>query len=160
MASIETLNLVAAGLHAAQAMTVAGLTVWLDSKPRNASAPQLFDGGHIATYRTATIWHKDTSVPMSTLAVDAGTLDIRYLMIAFFALSALFQGAASLYWDGRSGLWRYVEYSFSASIMVLAIAGEAGIRDAYTLACMFLLTWITQVLGILADMVQTSSTPW
>ena len=44
--------------------------------------------------------------------------------------------------------------------MVLAIAAEAGIRDIYTLVCMFHLTWATQLFGIVAEYVHTRETPW
>jgi hypothetical protein len=53
------------------------------------------------------------------------------------------------------GIWgvrlRFVEYSFSASIMIIAIGAEAGIQDIYTLEMMFALTWVTMILGLLAD---------
>jgi hypothetical protein len=85
------------------------------------------------------------------LRLDAGSLDVRYITIAFFALSALFQfggGVAGRVW----ARWlRFIEYSFSASIMIMAIAVEAGIDDVYMLQAMFVLMWTTQMLGLLAE---------
>jgi hypothetical protein len=154
---IETLNLAAALLHAAQAVTVIALTVWLDAKPKPPK-PLLFDGGHFTLERTVRVWNANDTI--TALSVPSGTVDVRVMMIAFFTLSALFQGAASAFMRGRSGALRYIEYSVSAAVMIMAIALEAGIRDVYTLQCMFVLTWVTMVLGIVAEDVQTPQTPW
>jgi hypothetical protein len=154
---IETLNLAAALLHAAQAVTVIALTAWLDAKPKPPK-PLLFDGGHFTLERTVRVWNANDTI--TALSVPSGTVDVRVMMIAFFTLSALFQGAASVFMRGRSGALRYVEYSFSAAVMIMAIALEAGIRDVYTLQCMFVLTWVTMLLGIVAEYVQTPQTPW
>jgi hypothetical protein len=88
--------------------------------------------------------------------VNVGDLDIRYVIFFFFLLSGLFQLA-----DGFSGaysasnnsprLLRFVEYSFSASIMILAIAVETGLTDIYTLVCVFTLIFTTNLLGLIAE---------
>ena len=42
--TLDVLGLCAAGLHAAQALAVVGLTVWLDANPRGVG---VFEGGHL-----------------------------------------------------------------------------------------------------------------
>lgn len=162
---VSTLNLIAALLHGGQAIAVAALYERL-----GGSTSQFFEGGRLRVFRTA--WNT-TRTPASNHSggsgssglsnnnhsvwegeytlVSYGTLDIRACILAFFVLSAVFQGAASWLSDGRSGIWRYVEYSFSASTMALAIAAEAGIRDLYALVGVFGLIWATMAFGIVAD---------
>jgi hypothetical protein len=155
--SIETLNLLAALFHGAQAIAALGITFWLNNR---ALPPEraLFDGGRVPVYRVVTLW--PTNSTLTRTLVNYSTLDLRALIVAFFVLSAVCQGAASLLRKGRSGAWRYVEYSVSAAVMILALAAEAGIGDLYTLVTMFVLTWITMLLGVGAEYVQTRETPW
>jgi hypothetical protein len=88
--------------------------------------------------------------------ISAGELDVRYVIIAFFSLSAIFQIVGGYILGGAWGSrLRFVEYSFSASIMIIAIAVESGIREFYTLAMMFVLTWVTMMLGLLADFINS-----
>jgi hypothetical protein len=44
--------------------------------------------------------------------------------------------------------------------MIMAIAVEAGIRDVYTLECMFVLLWITQLAGIIAEYPFSQDDKW
>lgn len=89
-----------------------------------------------------------------------GDLDIRYIIFSFFLLSGLFQladGALGSY-SGEALLTkprvlRFVEYSFSASIMILAIAVQTGITDIYVLCCIFTLIFTTNILGFIAEIV-------
>lgn len=96
-------------------------------------------------------------VPQS---INVGDLDIRYIIFFFFLLSGLFQLA-----DGFLGAYspqssaynsprilRFVEYSFSASIMILAIALETGLTDVYSLVCIFTLIFTTNILGVIAEL--------
>jgi hypothetical protein len=71
------------------------------------------------------------------------------VIAGFFALSAAFPGCMLLL--DLSPTCRFAEYSISASIMILAIAVEAGVNDIYTLQAMFVLMFATMVLGFLAD---------
>lgn len=52
---------------------------------------------------------------------------------------------------GTINYLRYVEYSFSASCMILAICMFAGITDADTLACIVALTWACMMCGWVAE---------
>ena len=149
---VSLLNLLAALLHGGQAIAVAALYGRLGDSPS-----QFFDGGRLHLFRTA--WNASYTngtqgFEGAYALVPYGTLDVRACILVFFTLSALFQGAASWLNAGRSGIWRYVEYSFSASTMVLAIAAEAGLRDVYALVGVCALIWVTMVLGIVADWAQ------
>ena len=150
---IAPLNGLAAALHAAQAIAVIALAAWMDR--REGDGPLLFQGGRIPLYRAATLFNVSSSSATTTTDLRPyGALDVRALIAAFFGLSALAQGAAALLWRGRSGRARFLEYSVTAAVMVLAIAAEAGIRDAYTLAGQFVLVWATMLLGLAAESVQ------
>ncbi len=160
---ISRLNLAASLLHAVQFVIVTAIVCWQNEQqaPSSASlAHTFFDGapGYFELVRIARVWH--TNGTMGTVTVPSGAIDVRAIMIAFFALSALFQGVASAFWQGRSGFLRYVEYSLTASLMLMAIAVEAGIRDAYLIECMFVLMWVTQLAGIVAEVAPSPSAPW
>lgn len=113
-------------------------------------------------------------------SIQVGELNIQYIIFTFFLLSGLFQltdgflgtyshnnttselllsnaGASSAYYDNRRyairkpSLLRFIEYSFSASIMILAIAVETGVNDVYTLCGIFTLMFTTNILGFIAE---------
>ena len=48
---------------------------------------------------------------------------------------------------------RFVEYSFSAAVMVVAIALQVGLMDAWQLFALAALTWTTMMLGLVAERV-------
>jgi len=53
---------------------------------------------------------------------------------------------------GSSARWlRFVEYSFSASVMIVAIALQVGIMDGWTLFLLAALTWTTMILGLVGE---------
>jgi len=148
---IKTLNLIAAILHGTQALVVTALIIWI--KPKG-----MFDS-KFALVRNVPVWSAQGEQSMTQLA--SGTFDVSFAIIAFFTLSALFQGAASIWFDGRPGpVFHYMEYSLSASTLVCVIAVEAGIRDAYTVEMQFVLMFATMVIGIAAELVQTPDQPF
>lgn len=96
------------------------------------------------------------------------------MTISFFLLSATFHGivvltslpdvypdhfskptglGASLFGyyftnlNNCGNVWRWVEYSFSASIMIVVIAITAFIRNVYTIWGLFTLCWCSMVFG-------------
>jgi len=82
----------------------------------------------------------------------------------FFGISAIFHlgafivgncsGLSWMYWDLMNKAfspWRWMEYSFSASLMMLCIATLLGIRDQNTLASLYMLMWCTQMFGLLTE---------
>jgi hypothetical protein len=164
--SSVNLNAMAALLHAVQAVVVLALVSWLNTQPNSG------DIGVFPLDRTISIWHKKTS-NTSLLAtfeksmvtddyfvehrkLASGFLDVRYVIAAFFVLSSIFQAIGGyILGDVWGSRLRFIEYSFSASIMIIAIGVEAGIRDLYTLEMMFILTWVTMILGLLAEIIST-----
>lgn len=170
------LNGVAALFHAIQAVVILGLVSWLNTQDPNISKSGIFP-----LDITISVWHKklpannnSAGIPNATWLlgddsnhmmisddfyieykkISSGELDVRYVIVAFFMLSAIFQAIGGYVLAGTWGCrLRLVEYSVSASIMVMAIAVESGIRDFYTLAMMFVLTWVTMILGLLADFI-------
>jgi len=95
---------------------------------------------------------------VETRQLKSGEIDVRYVIASFFALSCIFQLLGGYFYNGKIGArLRFVEYSFSASIMILAIGVESGIRDLYTLEMMFVLIWVTMMLGLLAEVLSSVS---
>lgn len=97
-------------------------------------------------------------------AVDSGiVLRLHWLMSSFFALSFVFQIAASMldycgvypYEENvrKYGThWmRFVEYSFSASVMIAGIGLQLGIMDLWMHVALFALTWICMMCGLVAE---------
>jgi hypothetical protein len=86
---------------------------------------------------------------------DAGYLDVRYLIFSFFLLSCLFQAVEALFLSPEyqgPRLLRFVEYSISSSVMILAIAIQVGLTDIYILVCIFTLMFATNLLGLVAEL--------
>lgn len=101
--------------------------------------------------------------------VNVGTLSLHWLIVAFHALSFVFQGltllpqplpllGGYLPWlnylqhvsEGRNPL-RFVEYAASASIMLVCISLLNGIRDQNELLLISVLCAVTQLLGYVAE---------
>ena len=94
-----------------------------------------------------------------------GSWDVRWAVPSFFFLSFGFQLAASILprmaWfgdgDGDFVRWnfvfRYIEYSFSATIMIVSIAVECGVYQWILLFCIAVLIQVTMLLGLVAELV-------
>lgn len=137
-------SIITAALHFIQALLVRAL-----SSTISQTKPTPFGGVQFSVVKQVIGFDRNTS-SISFVTKDEGYYDVVNLIVCFFFLSAMFQSAAvSLDWR-----WlRFVEYSFSASIMLVCIALEAGVRDLYTLRCMAVLMWITQLLGLMAEFI-------
>eukprot|EP00961_Rhodomonas_salina_P108959 1466593-Rhodomonas_salina.2 len=88
----------------------------------------------------------DITVYATLLQSEALAVSVPGVVVAFFTLSAVFQG---LYTNS----FRFVEYSFSASIMVLLMMLQVGIWNAYAVLSIVFLTGVCMLLGYLADTV-------
>ena len=161
VATTPRLNAIAAFFHAVQCAIVFGLIGWLNSQP--------YGNTNFRVEKYVNVWHKfenktvvesmiknraamnkDFYVQFKTL--DVGSLDVRYIVAFFFLLSAAFQTWGAYVLNPKTVFrLRFLEYSFSASIMMLAIAVETGFRDVYILEMMFILIWSTMIFGIMAD---------
>jgi hypothetical protein len=78
---------------------------------------------------------------------------VRHVAIACLTLGATFQ-SISLALQRHSGwtrLLRWIDCSAACPAMILAVGLQAGVRDVYTLECLFGLVWAAQILGLCAD---------
>ena len=94
-----------------------------------------------------------------------GSWDVKWAVPSFFFLSFGFQLAASILprmaWfmdgDGDFVKWnfvfRYIEYSFSATVMIVSIAVECGVYQWILLFCIAVLIQVTMLLGLVAELV-------
>jgi hypothetical protein len=81
------------------------------------------------------------------------------LVIIFFVLSFVFQFVPGLFRESykkrveNNGVnkWRYIEYSLSASVMMVAIACVLTIYDFFTHILVFTCTFLCMHLGLVAD---------
>lgn len=137
-------NIITSALHFIQALLVRALSATIT---QTKTTP--FGGVQFSVVKQVIGFDRNTS-SISFATKDEGSYDVVNLIVSFFFLSAIFQSAAvSLDWR-----WlRFIEYSFSASIMLVCIALESGVRDLYTLRCMAVLMWITQLLGLMAEFI-------
>jgi hypothetical protein len=173
MVSLGTLNAAASILHLAQAIAVVCLIGRINDSHQDE--PPLFKGVYsimknlflvrapggegkcgLAPYRNETSSaggaRFDATAVVVPHAFDVGFIDVRYLIFAFFALSSLFQGVEALAGDYRGPrILRFIEYAFSASVMILAMAVQVGLTDIYLLTCMFILMFTTNLLGLIAE---------
>lgn len=177
--SLQTLNYCASALHFVQAIVVAALIPGLNTKHKDD--PPLMNGLYTLKKNTRLVLIPDSTPKCDNMPVfkglqdthygemytfndekggialmghfDAGSVDLRFLIMSFFMLSWLFQAAEGFVGDTPGPrLLRFVEYAFSASVMILAIAVEVGISDIYTLCCMFALIFATNLLGLMAEL--------
>ena len=85
------------------------------------------------------------------------------LIVIFFSLSAVFQGGQGCFKESYKkrvesngvNLVRYIEYSLSASVMMVAIAAGIMIYDVYTHILVFTCTMLCMLLGLVADYIGT-----
>jgi hypothetical protein len=91
---------------------------------------------------------------------QATKLSLKLLIAAFFALSFLFQAVPALFlWDStwkrltEKGIqpYRWVEYSFSASCLILVVASLNGITDFHFLLVIFATMWTVMMLGLVQE---------
>lgn len=95
-------------------------------------------------------------------------ISVQWIIISFFLLSSVFQWAAacgkiqkdnngetfydyeSLVGKDRNPL-RFIEYAFSASIMIAVISVQSGIQNYYTVLLICVTCSITQILGLISE---------
>jgi hypothetical protein len=152
-ASLKKLNFTAAGLHAVQAVAVIALS-------KDFAVP--VTGSYLTFDRTA-----QKLLPASK---ELFTIQLPYLIAGFFVLSALAHLIIATVYNKsynknlKLGInrGRWIEYSISASVMMLAISQLVGIYDAGTLLAIFALTSIMNLLGLVMEIHNqtTSQTNW
>ena len=94
--------------------------------------------------------------PFATL--ESISLNLFALVCAFHLLSFVFQmgvAVSPIYvqnvLEKGTNSWRFVEYSLSASIMLVCISIVSGILESNVLMCVAVLTFITQILGLISE---------
>lgn len=87
------------------------------------------------------------------------SLSLLWLIFAFHTLSALFQGYAGCSKNYANDITqrgvnplRFIEYSISATIMLVCIALVSGIDEYFALLAVESLTFVTMILGLVAEL--------
>lgn len=153
---LKKFNLVMAGLHFIQAAAMLWLTQTVSKTYELTGSYLSFD------------IQKETLVPMST---NVGvSLNLAYVVIAFLLLSSLFHlliatvGNKTYNADLKVGInkWRWIEYSLSASTMIVGISLLVGIYDAMSLFMLFMFVAIMNLLGLVMEVHNqtTKETNW
>ncbi len=143
--SLRRLNLVAAGLHAVQA-----LAVFLLSDPNHGI------WGIMANYLTLDPASTPDKPVLASATHHVFDINLAYLVAAFFLMSALAHlFVATIYrrryeTNLKRGInkVRWVEYALSASTMMVGIALLSGIYDLGSLTMVFGLTAIMNLMGL------------
>lgn len=91
-------------------------------------------------------------------AEKSGELNLFALVSAFHLLSFIFQMGVACrpnYVDNvlkkGTNIWRFVEYSISASIMLVCICIASGVLEVNSVMSVFALTFVTQILGLISE---------
>ena len=150
---LRKFNLIMAGLHAVQ-----GLVVLLIST--NLSVPI---SGSYLVLNNATIHLEPTTKPLFDLR-------LAWLIAAFFFLSALAHLIIATIYNKRYNRdlklginkARWIEYSISAGIMMVAIATLVGVYDAMSLLMVFVLVSVMNLMGLVMEIHNqtTQKTNW
>lgn len=120
----------------------------------------------VTIYRTHGSWNSTGANGYVYELVDNGMpVRIDVICALFFGLSAFFHGAITIlspfqfsrrfYWknlDRAFVWWRWLEYSLSASVMMLGICLLTGLREQNALASVFILCWATMLTGFYTEL--------
>ena len=157
-------NLVCFLVHTAMALAVLAVVLGLESTDELA----------IPLKRVTTVWNSSKADGFKLDLADGGHLRIDVLTACFFALSAawhlwavvlpMFPSEGSFGWlyvwasknyyggiDRCSCPHRWLEYSISASVMIMAIRALGGIRERITIVLVFLNMSFCQLFGYLGE---------
>lgn len=150
---LRRLNLIAAGLHALQGAAVIILS-------KDFTVP--VTGSYLAFDRAA-----QKLLPVSKVLFD---VPLAWLIAAFFFLSSIAHLVIATVYAKKYGQnlklgmnkGRWIEYSISASVMMLAISLLVGIYDIGALLAIFALTSIMNLLGLVMEVHNqaTEKTNW
>ena len=108
---------------------------------------------------------RDHDFRIEQVVLDVGEMDVRIMITVFHALSAVFQFFNT--WDeknyyavldaGKTHISHYVEYSISASIMLIAICTQLGVTDVYLILNIASNCWACMVFGVFAELMFEAS---
>ena len=110
---------------------------------------------------------RDHDFIIQQVVLDVGETDVRIMIAIFHALSALFQFFNT--WDeknyysvldaGHTHISHYVEYSISASIMLIALCTQLGVTDVFLILNIASNCWACMVFGVFAEQMFDASVP-
>lgn len=120
---------------------------------------------NVGIYRVMPSWQNTGGRGYSYAVIEDFQVRIDTVTGLFFALSALFHGiwvvCGGCMWANYF-LWRsiniclcylrWIEYSLSASLMLVAIGMISGMREGYALLGVFMLCWCTMLCGMMTEM--------
>ena len=127
------------------------------------ASPSLHGGSaNFPTYLTLKEYHNTSGFSFEVQPTQS--FNVPAAICAFFLLSAVAQ-TVQIVWMDEDYVdqirLRYMEYSISASIMLVCIAIEVGISDIVSLVSLAILMFETNVLGLLADILtETTQNTW
>jgi hypothetical protein len=158
--TIYYLNLITATAHLISGVTILLIARGLDPSPESGSSMET-----ISPYLPAVCFEAaregggrpEFNMQPESVVETRGYLTT--LVVAFFYLSAGFQYAQS--WEKDKyltrvksndvNICRYVEYSLSASVMMVLIGMVVGVYDIFTHILVFTCTFLCMILGLVAD---------
>jgi hypothetical protein len=149
-AQLRSYNLIACLLHALQ-----GVIVLIISNPTSGIKPITVNYLTLDRASSAVAGHQ----VMASATRHLFDLNLAYLIAAFFFISALAHLSVATFYrrryekDLRRGVnrYRWIEYSFSISIMVVAVAILTGVYDLPSLLMVFALTSVMSLMGLLTE---------
>lgn len=153
---LRKFNLVMAGLHLTQALVMIILTLSKTKTYELTGSYLSFDLG------TRTLTTSSANVGLS--------LNLAYVVITFLLLSSLFHLLIATVYNKKynaelkQGInkLRWLEYSLSASVMIVGIALLVGIYDAMSLFMLFMFVAIMNLMGLVMEVHNqtTQKTNW
>ena len=157
-------NIIAAVLHFLQAITILILTlsqridINIDTQDQYTSWETFDPQKNVTRDDGMTVYFGDMKL-RSEIILTKARVSIAWIVICFFLLSAIFQTLVlidSYEYKTRQDNWlRFVEYSFSASIMLVAIALINGIFNQTVLVFIAVTCAACQLCGLIAEQLLT-----
>ncbi|MBH46028.1 MAG: hypothetical protein CMC93_05380 [Flavobacteriaceae bacterium] len=185
--AFNILNFIAIGGHLISAGLMIGFIIaygslqlpytetYLQWNPVNASTICNDGSRKIDTSENGPFCIEPTTSPIDCVDGTCSGLDLGWLIISFHLLSFLFQGVAALtdirdegvlgyrysdmIKDSKNPL-RFIEYSISAGIMLIAIALLNGVTDINLLASIGVLTAACQLCGLVVEYTEDIRLQW
>jgi len=168
--TIYTLNIVAATVHAVSGFVVFGRAFYMQPMTL-PSGYETVGNQAIGPYLPAVCFRSRGSngIPPLFFVEPQLTWDLKVytavLVTMFFLLSAGFQAFQAINKDAYrqrvesngTNFLRYIEYSFSASVMMVCVATTLMIFDLFTHMLIFTCTFTCMLLGLLADCLRTNA---
>jgi Heliorhodopsin len=160
--TIYRVNIFTATVH-----MISGVVILISTIDDDPVAPALSSGNSTGPYLPAVCFSaiRNGSRPHFHVEPEAAVESEDYitaLVVTFFLLSAAFQYAQSWNKDAYSArvksndvnILRYIEYSLSASVMMILIACIVGVYDVFTHILIFTCTFLCMMLGLVADFIR------